>query len=73
MMIYKARQGLRDRLFLQNKKENLFYSFQAHVACVVFSNEASCLEGIGALLFPHKIGLSTLAVLGVSTRNTELT
>eukprot|EP00913_Durusdinium_trenchii_P025155 g23614.t1 len=28
MMIYKARQGLRDRLFLQNKKENLFYSFQ---------------------------------------------
>lgn len=28
MMVYKARQGLRDRLFAQNKKENLFYAFQ---------------------------------------------
>lgn len=28
MMLYKARQGLRDRIFMQNKKENLFYAFQ---------------------------------------------
>ncbi|CAJ1345210.1 unnamed protein product [Effrenium voratum] len=34
MMIYKARQGMRDRLFLQNKKENLFYSFQGFIYIV---------------------------------------
>jgi len=34
MMIYKARQGMRDRLFAQNKKENLFYAFQGFMYIV---------------------------------------
>mmetsp|Transcript_940 Transcript_940/g.1874 ORF Transcript_940/g.1874 Transcript_940/m.1874 type:complete len:566 (-) Transcript_940:76-1773(-) len=34
MMIFKARQSMRDKIFMQNKKENIFYAFQGFMYVV---------------------------------------
>jgi len=39
MMVYKARQSMRDKIFMQNKKENIFYAFQGFMYVVQTEKE----------------------------------
>merc|ERR1740121_1832845 len=34
-MIYKGRQLMRDRIFMQNRKENIFYAFHGFIQTVI--------------------------------------